>query len=65
MGEDPPHKSPVSVLFLRSSALMLLVFDHWNKENEMISGLPVLRGSSEVNSLLRSALGEQHPSSFP
>lgn len=38
MGEGPLRMSPMSVLFLKSSALMLLVFDHWNKENQMISG---------------------------
>lgn len=41
--------SPVSVLFLKNSALMLLVFDHWNKENEMVSGFPVPKVSLEVN----------------
>lgn len=41
--------SPMSVLFLKNSALMLLVFDHWNKENKMVSGFPVPRASLAVN----------------
>lgn len=36
MDEGPPRMSPMSVLFLKSSALMLLVFDHWNIENEIL-----------------------------
>lgn len=30
-GEGPLRRSPMSALFLKSSALTLLVFDHWNK----------------------------------
>lgn len=37
MGEGPLRRSLVSVPFLRNSALMLLVSDHWN-EKEMVSG---------------------------
>lgn len=42
MGEGPLRRSLMSVPFLRNSALMLLVFDHWN-EKEMVSGLPSLK----------------------
>lgn len=62
--EGPLHRSPMSALFLKSSALMLLVFDHWNKENKMILGFPVPIGSLEVN-LIRSAQGESHTPIFP
>lgn len=47
--EGPRRMSPMSVLFLKSSALMLLVFDHWNKENEMISAFPIPKAFSEVS----------------
>lgn len=40
MGEGPLRMSPMSALFLKSSALMLLVFDHWKKENEIIFSFP-------------------------
>lgn len=43
-GEGPLRRSLMSVPFSRNSALMLLVFDHWN-EKEMISGLPSHRFS--------------------
>lgn len=48
-GEGPRRTSPTSALFLKNSALMLLVFDHWNKENEVISGAPVSIASPEAN----------------
>lgn len=38
MGEGPLRRSLTSGPFLRNSAQMLLVFDHWN-EKEMVSGL--------------------------
>lgn len=55
--------SPMSVLFLKNSALMLLVFDHWNKENEMVSGFPVPKASIEVN--YEVPQGESHTPIFP
>lgn len=61
MGEDPLHMFPMSVLFLRSSALMLLVSDHWNKENEMVSRCLVPTGSPEVT-LYEDVLRVSHTS---
>lgn len=63
--EGPRRMSPMSVLFLKSSALMLLVFDHWNKENEMISGFPFPKAFSEGSYYEVSAQGESHTPFVP
>lgn len=62
-GEGPLRRSPGSALFSRSSALMLLVFDHWNKEKDDFRVSCYHR--CPRGKLLSSAQDESHTTIFP